>query len=249
MNEKICISIPIKSSNLEEIESIIHKALNYNPEFIEFRFDYIPNIDDLNKHFIEQIKDILQRNAYCIFTLRHESEGGKIKIDDSLRFKIIKILIEAKPDFFDIEMNCNTELLSDIINLCYMEKVNLIFSQHNFESTPMLEQAKEIISRFEEKVVKKKIDELNILGKSLYKIIFTAHQIEDNLVPLTLCQEFSQDYKKVISFCMGDMGMLSRLFCIKLGSIMTYASLEEKTAPGQIHIETLQKLYNLLFRE
>jgi len=246
MNNKICIALPINSYNLEEIKSRINNALDYDPEFIEFRFDYIPNVNDLTNNFLEQIKNFIQRNAYCIFTFRHESEGGKIKIDDNLRFKILKLLIEQRPDFFDIEMNSNTELLSDIINLCYMEKVNLIFSYHNFESTLNLEQAKEIILRFEDKIVTNKLDELDILSKSVYKIIFTAQNIEDNLVPLALCKELSQDYKKVISFCMGDLGMLSRVFCIRVGSIMTYASLGEKTAPGQINIDTLQNLYKIL---
>ncbi|MFW9951861.1 MAG: type I 3-dehydroquinate dehydratase [Candidatus Thorarchaeota archaeon] len=247
MNDKICVAIPIKTSNLEEIRLLINTALEYDPEFIEFRYDYIPNVEDLTATFIEQIKAFIQRNAYSIFTFRHESEGGKIRIDDSLRFKILKMLIEQQPDYFDIEMNSNNEQLSEVINLCYMNKVNLILSHHNFVSTPSLEQAKEIVFKFEERVVKNKLDEFDILGKIIYKTIFTAQNVEDNLIPLTLCQEFSQDYKKVISFCMGDIGILSRIFCIKLGSIMTYASLEEQTASGQINIKVLQQLDKLLF--
>ncbi|MFW9950822.1 MAG: type I 3-dehydroquinate dehydratase [Candidatus Thorarchaeota archaeon] len=45
---------------------------------------------------------------------------------------------------------------------------------------------------------------------------------------------------------MGDIGLISRLFCIKLGSFMTYASLKEQTANGQVNIETIQRIYKLL---
>jgi 3-dehydroquinate dehydratase type I len=249
MNEKICIAIPINTSNLEEIRLRIYKILEYNPEFLELRFDYIPDVNVLTEDFIMQIKTSIESKVYSIFTFRDKSEGGEMALDKTSRFTILKRLIEHQPDFFDIEMNSSTELLSEIINLCYMKKVNIIFSQHNFESTTTLEQGKEIILRFEERVIKNNLNEFDILSKSVFKIIFTAQKIEDNLVPLTLCQEFSQNYRKIISFCMGEMGILSRLFCIKYGSFLTYASFGENTASGQINIDTLQKLYKFLFSE
>ncbi|MFX0009281.1 MAG: type I 3-dehydroquinate dehydratase [Candidatus Hermodarchaeota archaeon] len=249
MNEKVCIVIPIQSINLNDIKAKINSALEYSPEFIEFRFDFLPNVEDLANTFIQQIKSFLKRDTYSIFTFRHVSEGGKVSIKDSSRFHILKSLIEQKPDFFDIEMNSSNQLLSDIINLCYMNKVNMILSYHNFLSTPSLEQAKETILRFEERIVENKLDEFDILSKSIYKIIFTAQKVEDNLIPFKLCQEFSKSYKKIISFCMGDIGILSRLFCIKLGSTMTYASLDEETASGQINIKTFQHLYEFMFSD
>ena len=249
MNEKICIVIPIKSSNLDDIKAKINSALEYNPEYIELRFDYIPNVEDLSDNFIQQIKSFLKRDAYSIFTFRHQSEGGKVSIKDSSRFNILKSLIEQKPDFFDIEMNSSNQLLSDVINLCYMNKVNMILSYHNFQLTPSIEQVKETILRFEERIVENKLDEFDILNKSIYKIIFTAQKVEDNLIPFKLCQELSKSYKKIISFCMGDIGILSRLFCIKLGSTMTYTSLDEETASGQINIKTFQYLYKFMFSD
>ena len=159
------------------------------------------------------------------------------------------MLMEAQPDFFDIEMSSNKEILSNMINISNMKKVNLIFSHHNFKTTPNYQFAKELILRFEERIIEEELNEFEILSKSIYKVIFTAENFEHNLVPLTLCEEFSKGYKKVISFCMGDLGLISRVFCIKLGSFMTYASLEEKTAPGQINIETLQRVYKLLFND
>ena len=169
MNEKICIVIPIKSSNLDDIKAKINSALEYNPEYIELRFDYIPNVEDLSDNFIQQIKSFLKRDAYSIFTFRHQSEGGKVSIKDSSRFNILKSLIEQKPDFFDIEMNSSNQLLSDVINLCYMNKVNMILSYHNFQLTPSIEQVKETILRFEERIVENKLDEFDILNKKSMK--------------------------------------------------------------------------------
>ena len=146
-------------------------------------------------------------------------------------------------------MNSATETLSNIISLSYMKKVNLIFSYHNFEKTFTNKIAKEIMLRFEERIIKNELNEFDILGKSIYKLIFTAQNFEDNLVALELCKEISKNNKKVISFCMGELGILSRILSVKLGSFLTYAALDEPTAPGQINIHTLQQLYKLLFSD
>ncbi|MFW9785828.1 MAG: type I 3-dehydroquinate dehydratase [Candidatus Heimdallarchaeota archaeon] len=48
-----------------------------------------------------------------------------------------------------------------------------------------------------------------------------------------------------MSFCMDDIGIFSRLMCVKLGSFLTYAALDEQTAPGQIHVKIMQELYEI----
>ncbi|MFX0032968.1 MAG: type I 3-dehydroquinate dehydratase [Candidatus Hodarchaeota archaeon] len=245
----ICISIPIKNDNFIEIKTLVDKALTFNPAFIEFRFDYINKLEYLTEKFVRQIKDLIENQAYCIFTLRHDSEGGRNKIEKSHRIEKLEVLIGSQPDFLDIEMNSDLDTLRCIINLSYMKKVNLIFSYHNLEETPDYEIVKEIILRFEETVIKNRMNEFDILGKSVYKLIFTAQNFEDNITPLKLCQDLSRNNKKVISFCMDYLGILSRLMCVKLGSFLTYATLEEQTAPGQIYVKTMQELYELISNE
>ena len=245
MKYNICIPIPIKNNNLIEIKILIEKALSFNPAFVEFRFDYINKAEYLTEKFVRQLKNLLENKSFCIFTLRHDSEGGKIRIEKSQRLNKLKILIKSQPDFFDIEMNSDLETLRSIINLSFTKKVKLIFSYHNLEMTPNYKKAKELILKFEEKVIKNDLNKFDILGQSVYKIIFTAQNFEDNLVPLEICKEFSKNKKKIISFCMDELGMLSRVISLKLGSFLTYAALEEETASGQINVHTLQQLYNL----
>ncbi|MFW9945721.1 MAG: type I 3-dehydroquinate dehydratase [Candidatus Odinarchaeota archaeon] len=249
MKYNICIPIPIKSNNLRGINLVIDRALEFNPEFIELRFDYIDTFQNITQDFVQSLKNYIKNKSSLILTFRHHSEGGQTKIDEFERLKILKILMNSQPEFFDIEMNSATETLSTIISLSFMKKVNLIFSYHNFEETIPNKIAKEIILRFEERIIKNELNEFDILGKSIYKLIFTAQNFEDNLVALELCKEISKNNKKVISFCMGELGILSRILSVKLGSFLTYAALEEPTAPGQIKINTLQKIYKLLFSD
>jgi len=249
MTYNICIPIPIKSNNLGEIKVVVDRALLFNPEFIELRFDFIDTFQNITPDFVESLKNFIKNKSNIILTFRHHSEGGQIKIDEHERLKILKVLMDSQPDFFDIEMNSDIETLSNIISLSYMKKVNLIFSYHNFEKTLTNIMAKDIILRFEERIIKKELNEFDILGKSIYKLIFTAQNFEDNVIPLELCKEFSKNNKKIISFCMGELGILSRILSVKLGSFLTYAALEEPTASGQIKINTLQQMYKLLFND
>lgn len=249
MDYNICISIPVRSKDLGGIRALIDKSIAFNPKFIEFRFDYFESLGDLTQDFVNNLNKYVKNKTYSIFTFRHSAEGGVSKIDETERLKILKVLMEAQPDFFDVEMNSNKEILSNIITQSNMKKVNLIFSHHNLKTTPTYQLAKELILRFEERIIEEELNEFDILSKSVYKVIFTAQTFEHNLIPLTLCKEFSKGNKKIISFCMDDLGLFSRVFCIKLGSYMTYAALEEKTAPGQINIEILQQVYKLLFSD
>ncbi len=45
---------------------------------------------------------------------------------------------------------------------------------------------------------------------------------------------------------MGTLGIFSRIMCVTKGSFMTYASLDEETAAGQINIHKMRDLYNLV---
>ncbi|MFX1496535.1 MAG: type I 3-dehydroquinate dehydratase [Promethearchaeota archaeon] len=245
MKSSICISIPIKSNDLREAQILVNKALTFNPLAIEFRFDYIKKKDYITKGYAIKLKDLLENKCISIFTLRDKLEGGKLKIQKLERIELIKMLIQARPDFFDVELNTDLETLNNVISLSFMEKVNLIFSYHNLKETLNYETLKNIILNFEEKIIKNKLNEFDILSKSIYKLIFTAQNIEDNLVPLKLCQEFSRNKKRIISFCMDKLGIISRIMCVKLGSFLTYAALEEQTAPGQIYVKIMQQFYEL----
>ncbi|TFG00176.1 MAG: type I 3-dehydroquinate dehydratase [Promethearchaeota archaeon] len=247
MKFNICVAIPIKSSDIGQYKSTVKEALEANPEFIELRFDYMNDINSLTSEFIKELKKLIQTNISVIFTMRSHSEGGQINIIEKERLEIIKRLIEAHPDYLDIEMKSDTAILKEIINLTQRNNVNLIFSSHDFNKTPSYEESKEIVSSFLDKLVNDFQVDTKYVNEFVYKIIFTAQNFDDNLVPLELCKAFSEDNKKIISFCMGKFGIFSRIACVKVGSFLTYASLAETTAPGQIHVKKIRKFYNLIF--
>jgi 3-dehydroquinate dehydratase-1 len=246
MKFNLCISTPIKSTRIKEVKPIIDKAMNLKPNLIELRFDYISNIETISVDFVRDLLNIIKPNVAVIFTLRSSSEGGLLKIHQNQRFKILKMLIETKPDYLDIEMNTDKNKLNEIIRLTFQNDIKTIFSYHNIERTLTFDESIKLIQDFKEKLDQEISLDSKIFKDIIYKLIFTAQTFEDNLIPLKLCKQLSSANKKIISFCMGPLGIFSRIMSVLTGSFLTYASLEEKTAPGQINIRKMRELFDLL---
>jgi len=246
MKYNICVPIPVKSVIVSEIASTIEKVISLNPDLIELRFDYIPDIQKLTKDFIIDIINRIQPKIPVICTLRDSSEGGQTQIDNNERFQIIKRIIESKPQYLDIEINTEADMLSEITNLAVNDKVSLIYSFHDFEKTPTYDEAVKDFEDSLKKLKSKVLIDQNITEISIFKQIYTAQSFEDNLVPLKLCKTKSSNKLKLISFCMGELGLFSRILCNFSNSFLTYSSYSEKTAPGQIEITKLREILNFL---
>ncbi|MBN1217233.1 MAG: type I 3-dehydroquinate dehydratase [Candidatus Lokiarchaeota archaeon] len=247
MKMNICVAIQIKSAEIEYNSKIIKEALDNHADLIELRFDYIDNIEGITKNFVNNLISLIHPKAQIICTFRDHNEGGQKKMDNNLRLRLLKLLIETQPDYLDIEMATQNTILFEVIKLAAKKNVNLIFSHHDFTKTPILSKSLAIIDTFRDKIQKETYLENDIIKKNILKLIFTANSFEDNLVPFQLLNKITAEGQKIITFCMGESGMLSRFFCLNLGSFLTYASIDDGTAPGQIHIKKLKHLYSLLF--
>jgi len=250
MKYNICVAFPIKSGDLKEIDPIIKNIINENPEFIEFRFDYIEDLQKITPLFLKDLLNLIKSEIRSIFTFRDFSEGGQIDLIQSERLKIIKLLIEAQPHYIDIEMSTDKDTLKEIVKFASENNVKLIFSYHNFKKTPTFEEGLSVVKEFKDALLDYYIVDFMAIKNVIYKIIFTAQAFEDNLIPLKICNSlFEKDkIKSVISFCMGELGIFSRMMCVKAGSFLTYASLGERTAPGQINIRIMREFLQILFK-
>ena len=247
MKFKICIAIPIKSDDLNINKKIIESALDKNPDLIEFRFDYINEAELITHSLLKELMSTLPPKIPIIFTFRRKQEGGQYDLSRNERLDVLRHLIEVKPDYLDIEINSESEILKVVIDLAYDNKVNLIFSYHDFEKSVTYEETAEILNKFDEKLKHElSVDGYKING-SIFKIISTAEVIDDTVQVLNICIKLSRQDKKFVCFAMGEVGILSRILCVKFGSLWTYGSLEEKTAPGQIKIEKIREIHQLLF--
>ena len=186
-------------------------ALDKSPDLIEFRFDYINEAKFITHSLLKELMATIPPKIPIIFTFRKKQEGGQYDLSTNERLDVLRHLIEIKPDYIDIEINSESEVLKNLIDLAYANKVKLIFSYHDFEKLVTYEETTEILHRFDEMLKNELFIDFNKINGSIFKIISTAHVFNDNIRVLNICKKLSQQDKKFVCFAMGEVGMFSRI--------------------------------------
>ncbi|MDO8141303.1 MAG: shikimate dehydrogenase [Candidatus Brocadiales bacterium] len=210
------ICIPIISNNLADALHDMAEASSI-ADLIELRIDYIKNVD---------LKCLLERRTKpVIVTNRPVREGGKFDGNEEDRIALLKLAIQLQADYVDIEHDSIQHLCRDTE---HRVPTKIIVSYHNFRETPG--DLTDIHKR------------LCQSGADIVKIVTHANNITDNVRIYRILQ---QSRMPTISFCMGELGIISRILYKRFGSYLTFASLRagKESAPGQIGIHELLNTY------
>ncbi|MCQ6253988.1 type I 3-dehydroquinate dehydratase [Methanocaldococcus sp.] len=216
------ICLPVVENNINEA---IKKAEEYLKiaDLVEFRIDFMENVNE---------KDIKKLAKYpCIITVRPDWEGGYWKEDNEKRLMLIKKAIECNAKYVDIELReqKNKEIVNfrDEIN----SKTKIIVSYHDFDKTPSKDRLINIV-------------EESLKIGDIAKFATMANNKDDILNILEVINKYSG---RVIGIGMGEKGKITRILGVYFGSILTFASYKGKSsAPGQIDIFTLKKIWELM---
>ena len=219
MGEKICVSIGAKTIN--ELSFSINKALGLS-DFLEIRFDFLKQSD-----FSSAIKITDSIKSRSVFTLRSSEQQGKFKGNEFERLKLLKMLYNTNPMLLDVEYDTITENTS--LNNYLKNKSNVLISWHNFFNTPS------------DEYLEKKINDMKKFSNNI-KLVTMATNVTDSLRLLNLYGKFKDI--NLITFAMGDCGLISRILCTFYGSPFTYGSLEKSIAPGQLSVIEMRGIYD-----
>lgn len=212
------ICIPIIANKLADAFHDMAEASRV-ADIIELRIDYIKNID---------LKCLLEkRTKPVIVTNRPVREGGKFDGSEEERIALLKRAIQLQADYVDIEHDSIQHLCRDTERRV---PTKIIVSYHNFHETPG--DLTDIYKR------------LSQSGADIVKIVTLANNITDNVRIYRLLQ---QSQMPMISFSMGELGIISRILYKRFGSYLTFASLRsgKESAPGQISIHELLNTYQV----
>ena len=211
------ICIPITASTTEKATKDIEKASTL-ADVIELRLDFIKNFD-LKKLLAKKVKPVIVTN-------RKKEEGGKFQGSEEERVKSLLEAINLGVDYVDIEATTPKEFLNKL--RASKGETKIIISHHDFKKTENL------IGIY---------NKIKNLG-DIVKIVTYANDASDNIKVFELINKAKSEDKEIIAFCMGEKGIASRLLCERLGSYLTFASLEKgkESAEGQITVEQLVAL-------
>ena len=221
MKYKTCVSIAEKTPY--KIKQTLKIALKKS-DYAEVRFDFLK---------IEQIPEVLEiikkdlNKIVC--TLRPKTEGGKFPGNEKERIAILKLIAEYNPFLLDVEFN-TLKKNSSLVRYLKSTKTKLLVSWHDFKKTPSTTE------------LKKKMNQMRKFSSNV-KIVSTAKSTDDSNRMLELYSKKGSN--NLISFAMGDLGRISRILCLYLGSPYTYVSLGKAIAPGQFSVDEVKKITNL----
>ncbi|WP_394295788.1 type I 3-dehydroquinate dehydratase [Methanobacterium paludis] len=219
MPEKPMICVPILEKNSESVIKSANNAIKMGADILEFRID---GLDDPDPDEIKGlIKDI---NYPFIATNRTSKEGGSFDGSEEER---IEILFEAAKyaDFVDIELKTDENYRSKIIKV---SKATII-SYHDFKKTPSVTELLDIVKRESE------------IG-DISKFAVMPENIQDTLVVL----EVLSRVQNTIGISMGNIGKYTRVIAPLFGSPITFASLDKKSAPGQLDVTNTRNILDKL---
>ena len=221
---KLIVSVMPRS--IEEAQAI--DVMRYHDaDIIEWRADFLP------KEAILQVAPaIFEKFAgrELVFTLRTRAEGGQIELSSEEYVQIIKEVAQLyQPDYIDFEYFSYKDVFDQMLDF-----PNLVLSYHNFQETP--ENMMEILS------------ELTSFSPKLVKVSVMAHNEQDVLDLMNYTRGFKtlNPEQEYVTISMGKVGKISRLTADLTGSSWSYARVGDESAPGQIPLENMRRIRELL---
>lgn len=235
---KICV--PLVSKTNEDIIKDATDLKYFKLDLVEWRADYYEDIEDLDKvkEILKELRSILQ-NLPILFTFRRKREGGEKEISLEYYKKLNEEVIKTSMvDLIDIELSVGDEVVKDIVDFAHNNNVKVVISNHDFYKTP---QKDKIINR---------LCKMQDLGADLPKIAVMPQNSKDVITLLSATEEMEREYARtpIITIAMGKLGLVSRLTGEIFGAAITFGTVKIASAPGQIELEELYKILNIIHK-
>lgn len=223
---RICVSLLPKDQ--EELERSLLLCEEKKVEMVELRLDRVQRPLYLSDG---------GRPGGLVLTNRRRAEGGFFEGEERDRIWVLKEYMRRfSPDYVDLEWLTPEGLKEDL--MAEKGSTKIILSYHHLEGTPDPQALMELLWRMSQE------------RADLYKVVTTAHRLEDSLKVLYFLAWARSEGFEVIGHAMGRWGKLSRILAPLFGAPFAYAALSwgKETAPGQMTPEELRLSWVLLGR-
>lgn len=172
-----------------------------------------------------------------LFTFRSKKEGGETELSDEAYFALNREAARSGlVDVIDIELFNDEAQIRALVDDAHAAGVKVIMSNHDFHKTPAQE---DIIYR---------LRRMQDLGADLPKIAVMPQSPQDVLTLLAATLTMKEKYatRPLITMSMGKSGGVSRVTGRLFGSAMTFGTVGQASAPGQIAIAKLREVMDTL---
>lgn len=211
----------VAASTAAEMARQVRSALQSTPT-VELRLDWLRS-DSERSRFLSWLKKYHPPNASFLATCRRKRGGGKFPGDIARQLCWLVQARDAGCRWCDIEMETFRELPEGFLRACPVPG-RILLSIHDFDRTPSLPQ-RIVVARHG------LVDAVKIAAK--------ARSIADSVRLLNV----SQRSRNFVAVPMGEVGLPARILALREGSALAYAPVAAATAPGQVSLDEMIRLY------
>lgn len=229
---KICVPIieRKRASILSQAEIILQKE----PDLIELRIDWFEETENLEAvtGLLKELRQILG-NTVLLFTFRTDKEGGAATISIEDYRNLCRMVCQSGYiDLIDVEAFMKEGLLQELCKTAHDSGVYVVASNHDFYKTPA-----------EEEIVRR-LQFMDQNGADIPKIAVMPERERDVLILLSAMLRYREigGKKPIIAMSMGGQGAVSRLAGEIFGSAVTFATVGQASAPGQVPIDEAKQV-------
>ncbi len=212
-----------------DVAVLLQRAHETSPYLIELRVDMLP-LEEL--HQINWVDIRAQVATPLLVTCRSRDEGGYFVGTPADRLQVYQSAINAGVEWIDVEFANAAEILP-MLPIGLTTKV--VLSHHILSGG------------FSETDLRDKLDDMTNVYGDVYKLIFTADDLQASLVAVNVLEYAKSRFLNVVIHAMGEFGEPSRLMGAVRGNEWTYTALsgDSTTAAGQITQHEAKNVYFL----
>ena len=98
--------------------------------------------------------------------------------------------------------------------------------------------------------IKDQLEYMEIMGGDILKVAYMPRSYKDVVCVMNATLEMSNKLTKpIVTMAMGEIGKITRLCGELTGSAMTFACLGKSSAPGQISVEHMHELLEVIHHD
>lgn len=236
---KICV--PVTCREDEDIISLCRLIVSEHADILEWRADCFTHSKDKKcvVSVLNRIRDTVG-NMPVLFTYRTKADGGETGVSAISADDYMDIMLSAAEsgyaDIIDVELS-KLKSLND--TKCFLASLRssgcrIIISKHFFDRTPSDTDMDDLFY------------EMNSYDADILKLAVMPNNRNDVVRLLSATDRASSAYYcPVITMSMGKLGLVSRVIGEITGSSVTFASVGEISAPGQIPLLKMKQLLEL----
>lgn len=232
------VIVPIVASTHETIIAKAKELRELPLHVVEWRADFFEDVFRLDKvsEILYSLRTVLG-DTPILFTFRTEKEGGEKAIDMSEYTALNKLAARSGcVDAVDVEIFSGDGVVRENIDNIHRAGVIVVGSNHDFYKTP---DKDELLYRL------RKMQEM---GADIPKIAVMPQSKADVLTLLSATEEMCSKYadRPIITMSMSALGVISRVCGETFGSSMTFGAVGQVSAPGQIPVEQLNTVLEII---